>query len=307
VSAAASLQTGRLVLEPLAQSHSSALHRAMSDPVTLAYWHTTPHATPDETSAMIAAMITPPEACWWAIREQAGAQAIGFVGFLGTSVPGMGYLIQAPYWRRGYGAEAVTTALGHGFTELGLNRVELWIHAGNVASQRLAARCGFRQRGQFYQRPPRFAEAYETLVYGLRAGEWAAQSGLSPANTLRDPPFGRVDPVLLVPDVLATAQFYQRRLGFEIGYIGGDPPDFAIVSRGEWSAPRAHIQLRAGTQAPVGVALYLQVDTRLDVLFAEFSGRGARVVRPIEAHPWGMRDFIVEDCNGVLLTFAAPA
>lgn len=191
-----SLTTHRMLLEPLTPAHADALFPLYSDSTTMRHWHTPPHASPADTAAMLVAQLSPTDAHWWAIRLQADSSVIGSVGFHGTAVPGMGYLIHAPYWRQGLGSEAVAAALHAGFTSLALNRAELWIHEENLASQRLAEHLGFRRQGQFFQRFPHAASPHETIVYGLRADEWAARSQQMAANPQREIVLTGLQPVL---------------------------------------------------------------------------------------------------------------
>lgn len=59
----------------------------------------------------------------------------------------LGYWIGAGHLRRGYGRAAVRAMLDHGFSALGLNRIEAACQPENVASQSLLISCGFRFEG----------------------------------------------------------------------------------------------------------------------------------------------------------------
>ncbi|SIT87257.1 GNAT family N-acetyltransferase [Edaphobacillus lindanitolerans] len=56
----------------------------------------------------------------------------------------MGYQINNQFFRLGYGKEAVTTAAGSFFDELGFHRIELHIRPDNHPSKKLAESAGFR-------------------------------------------------------------------------------------------------------------------------------------------------------------------
>jgi uncharacterized glyoxalase superfamily protein PhnB len=256
---------------------------------------------------MISSMLLyQPDACWWTVFRRDTSQVIGQVGYLGTTVPGMGYIIGADHWRQGYGAEAVNVALRYGFTALRLNRVELWIHEANVASQRLAYKVGFTQRGQFYQRNPHHTEPHETLVFGLRADEWAAKSGDLPTNKEREIAFLGINPVIRVANVSETIAFYRDRLGFTQDYVGGEPPDFAILSRGEWSLVRAQIHfVRSDEPVTTAGSLYITVSPPVDRLCDEFRARGVTMIGEPSTQSYGYREFTIEDNNGWRLTFSA--
>ena len=302
----ASLSTSRLTLTALSPEHASELYPVFADKVTLRYWHHPPHRAVQNTAEMIRSMVAVPQACWWLVRLRESNQAIGCVGYLGTTIPGMGYIVHSAFWRQGYGTEAVTAALEYGYTALSLNRVELWIHESNLASQQLARKLGFAQRGQFHSHYSHEAGAQEMRVFGLRADEWAARHQKQPANVLRDVPFFSIRPILPVRDVTATVAFYRDCLGFQAGYLSGDPIQFAIMTRGEWTTEQMHIHLRASVVISI-VHLYIMIGPSIDRLHEEYLARGAAIVHPPITQPWGIREFSIEDNNGHSITFGSTA
>lgn len=125
--------------------------------------------------------------------------------------------------------------------------------------------------------------------------------------------FESVVPHVAVPDVVRTAEHYRDRLGFEIaGYWDGAevhhdasrPAVFGIVRRG----PVA-IHLNAGeppsrpSQAAAGAYdLYFNVDN-LSSLYTELRARGAEILDGPNIRPYGRREMVVRDCNGLVLAF----
>jgi uncharacterized glyoxalase superfamily protein PhnB len=125
--------------------------------------------------------------------------------------------------------------------------------------------------------------------------------------------FESVVPHIAVPDVVRTAEHYRDRLGFEIaGFWDGAevhhdasrPAVFGIVRRG----PVA-IHLNAGkprhrpSQAAAGAYdLYFNVDD-LSLLDAELRARGAEILEGPTIRPYGRREMVVRDCNGLILAF----
>jgi predicted enzyme related to lactoylglutathione lyase len=101
-------------------------------------------------------------------------------------------------------------------------------------------------------------------------------------------------PVLLVPDVAATAAFYRRILGFK-----SDPEaataEYAVVWR-----DNAALHLARGDHAPTGVRLFFWVRD-VNALYEEVKGRGAAIEVPIGTRPYRIRDFSIRDPNGVML------
>ena len=87
----------------------------------------------------------------------------------------IGYFIVRASTGRSYATEAAHALLRFAFTELGVERVELQSRADNVASQRVAERCGFTLEGRFRRRHrKKSGTLVDVLWYGLLSDEWRA-------------------------------------------------------------------------------------------------------------------------------------
>lgn len=298
------LQTGRLMLRPLTKEDGDDLFDAFRDSETMRFMDSPPHRTAEETVAHLARMISP-QSCWWAITTRGTQQVIGFVGYLGNAgVPGMGYFLHRAYWRQGYMMEAVAAALDYGFGHapgLDLDRVELWINDGNLASQRLAEKLGFARQGQFRMRYPHESTAHDKVVYGLYRYQWQAKpKGVA----VRPKACYGLQPILAVADVQATVDFYCNQLDFTVNFLYGDPPNHGAVAWRDWSTDGAVIQLSrqpTATTARKETALFLFVGPEIDRLYATYQRRNVSIVSELQSQPWGIREFTIEDCNGYLL------
>jgi catechol 2,3-dioxygenase-like lactoylglutathione lyase family enzyme len=120
----------------------------------------------------------------------------------------------------------------------------------------------------------------------------------------------RSAPYFPVADLAQATRFYSRTLGFWLEYVGGDPPEFAIVTRDGLS-----IMLRAvAADAPISPnerqggtwdAFFWVRDVR--ALFTEVSAAGAEVVYgPVLQPAYGMEEFAVRDPSGYILGFGQP-
>lgn len=300
--AAVLLSTPRLLLQPLERDHAPDLFRVYSDPHTMRWWHHLPHQNSDETLQMINGMLRG-SAPAWAVVLKEGGRAIGVVNYIDAAVPGLGYIIGAENWRQGYGSEAVAAALDFGFAAMRLNRIELWIHSQNIASQKLAAKMGFRARGQFYQRYTHFSAPHETLIFGLRADEYEWASGEQVTASAREVPVYSVAPAISVANVAAAIAFYRDSLGFQLEYQEGYPPKFAIVSRGEWTSERARMHI-VYAEHPTAGTLYFRIGAAVDALYEEFRERGV-LIESLPQNTWyGTREFTVLDPDGWTLRFS---
>lgn len=103
-------------------------------------------------------------------------------------------------------------------------------------------------------------------------------------------------PLLMVPDVSATADFYRKVLGFRTD-PGAETADYSVVWR-----DNAAIHLTRGDHAPTGVRIFCWVKD-VDTLYAEVISRGAAIAVPIATRPYGVRDFSIRDPNGVMVVF----
>ena len=65
----------------------------------------------------------------------------------GAAEPALGYWLGQPFWRSGYGSEAVSAMLDYGFRVLGLATIRAYTDPDNTASQKLLLRCGLKRAG----------------------------------------------------------------------------------------------------------------------------------------------------------------
>jgi predicted enzyme related to lactoylglutathione lyase len=103
-------------------------------------------------------------------------------------------------------------------------------------------------------------------------------------------------PLLLVPDVLTTAQYYRTILGFRSD-PGAGTPEYTVVWR-----DNASVHLTKGEQAPTGVRIFFWVKD-VNGLYEDVIKQGADIAIPIETRPYKIRDFAIRDPNDVLLVF----
>jgi RimJ/RimL family protein N-acetyltransferase/uncharacterized glyoxalase superfamily protein PhnB len=306
------IHTDRLVMRPLVDGDAEALYRTYSHPQATRFW-CAPHVTVDDTRALIASELRGPGISWTVCLggehgSNEPSEPIGVVSYLGNvGVPGLGYIMHPDYWGHGYMAEAVRAALAYGFSNLGIDRVELWIAGDNLRSLRLAERLGFTYRGRFRQKYYHDPASHEKRVYGLHINEWRTGPDAKPEPI---PPCYGLEPVLAVRNVGATAEWYRNQLDFVIYWLVDDPPTHGSVALCQWTPEGARIQLTQASEAinlPTGLSLYLFVGPDIDERYARCLARGVEIVRALDSFPWGMREFSVRDPNGYVLRFGTPA
>jgi catechol 2,3-dioxygenase-like lactoylglutathione lyase family enzyme len=109
-----------------------------------------------------------------------------------------------------------------------------------------------------------------------------------------------ITPRIPVADAGLALEFYQHRLGFELGWKWGEPVSHANVCRDSISLDL--IVVPAGKR---GTAMaYVQV-SGVDAYYAELRARGVPL-GDVGDRPYGMRDFEVVDPDGNRIAFGQP-
>lgn len=101
-------------------------------------------------------------------------------------------------------------------------------------------------------------------------------------------------PVLHVPDVIAAAEFYRDTLGFNWDF--GDEA-YAVVWR-----DNSAIHFVRDESGPQYVHLFQWVQD-VDGYYAEIVGRGAMVTSEPADQSYGIREFRLQDLNGMDIVF----
>ena len=98
---------------------------------------------------------------------------IGGVGLDGdpgddTDEAALGYWLGQPYWRNGYGREAVAAIIEHGFRALDLASIRAYTDPDNAPSQKLLRHCGLAQVGDIdLARPTRNSGARRAPLFRI--------------------------------------------------------------------------------------------------------------------------------------------
>ena len=112
----------------------------------------------------------------------------------------------------------------------------------------------------------------------------------------------------LVDDVVATVEYYQDVLGFEVDFVFGEPAYYASVFRAgaiisfTKSDPPGCRNSIVVSGSSTGSDAVLIV-SELNALYDEMKERGAATSEVVE-RDYGMREFQIFDCNDYCLTLA---
>jgi GNAT superfamily N-acetyltransferase len=113
----------------------------------------------------------------------------------------------------------------------------------------------------------------------------------------------RSEAILAVADVAAAVQFYRDKLGFTGEWLWDDPPTFGGVS---WGKVGVMFCLQPALAARVEGHQHSFFVSGVDRLYERHRDNGVPVISPLEAKPWGLREYTVRDPNGYRLRFGEP-
>ena len=116
--------------------------------------------------------------------------------------------------------------------------------------------------------------------------------------------------VLLVRDVVKSANHYRDALGFSYDRLWGEPPVFVILRRDGMflmlqQAPKDHVIVPNWKVSRNIWNVYFWVSDA-DALLAEFRQRGALIDYDAHDKPYGIREFGIQDLDGYDIGFGQP-
>ncbi len=108
-------------------------------------------------------------------------------------------------------------------------------------------------------------------------------------------------PVLLVRDVIQSAAYWRDKLGFTDQSIHGNPPNFAVIRRDDFSVLLAQVPAGQTFIPNWQVAdktwdVYIRVDD-VEAIYAEFQASGAIIDYSLYVAPHGFKEFGVQDLD----------
>jgi len=115
-------------------------------------------------------------------------------------------------------------------------------------------------------------------------------------------------PHFVVPDVVASAEYYRDVLGFKILGHWLDPPVFAVVARDDvvihfGKSDNGALPSPNVTRRGIGLDAYIWVND-LDALYAELLSRGAKILEPPAVRVYKCYELLIEDNFGFRLCFS---
>ena len=143
-----SLQIPHLSLVPIQPEDAAALHRVYQSEGVLRYF---PVSAPPPLEK-IQRFVTSQQAHWekygygnWGIRPAGEKDLVGWAGlqFLPElDETEVGFLLDKPFWGKGYATEAARASIQFGFEQFDFPHIIALVHPENLASRRVIAKCG---------------------------------------------------------------------------------------------------------------------------------------------------------------------
>jgi ribosomal-protein-alanine N-acetyltransferase len=167
------LETERLTLAPVIQANAPAIYLMMSDPQVMAHWDVEPIEDPDVVEAFVASQVREVEegAGWyWSMRLTADDSILGVCDLSDVDWrhhrAEIGFMMGRDAWGKGYAWEAMTSVLAFAAGQ-GLKRLTARTHVGNIRSDSLLTRLGFKQEGYLHGHVDREGERRDCRLWGM--------------------------------------------------------------------------------------------------------------------------------------------
>jgi uncharacterized glyoxalase superfamily protein PhnB len=115
-----------------------------------------------------------------------------------------------------------------------------------------------------------------------------------------------LSPMLKVPDLVATIEFYTETLGFTVQNQMSDDSSKPTWCALKWGNVQVMFSSAESFDQPpgpplmTGVLYFNPANVRA---LCEFLKDRADVAWPLEEMPYGMLEFAIRDCNGYILSF----
>lgn len=114
-------------------------------------------------------------------------------------------------------------------------------------------------------------------------------------------------PILLVKNVVASADYYRDQVGFTINGMWGEPPSFCILERDGFCLMLSCVDRDDAIRPHHKVVdsmwnVYFWVND-VEAIFQELQKRGAKIDYALCVQPYGCREFGIQDIDGYDIAF----
>jgi lactoylglutathione lyase len=110
---------------------------------------------------------------------------------------------------------------------------------------------------------------------------------------------------LQVKNLEASKDFYEKKLGFEIGNTNPQACVFRYNQGQASFAIRTSIGNIEGKELGVGASLWFAIDEKIEELQNQLTGKGVTLIGSINNTPFG-KTLMAKDPDGYIITFLEP-
>ncbi len=114
-------------------------------------------------------------------------------------------------------------------------------------------------------------------------------------------------PILLVSDVVASANWYRDKLGFNYDEFYGEPPQFCILNRDNFYLMLSQVKDKSEIKPHWKLVekmwnIYFWVDDA-EAIYEEFKSSGATIDYTLYVTPYNVKEFGINDPDGYDIAF----
>lgn len=174
------IETSRLILRKITMDDSHELFTNWgSDIKTNEFLTFKCHETEEITKKMISYWLKKYEknGFEWCIELKSSHEVIGIISADSSykySCIEIGYSISSKYWNKGYTTEAIVAIIKYLFEECNYNVIEAIIPSGNIASIKVAEKCGLKLEATLKNRYKNKlnGKVNDLLIYSIFRNKW---------------------------------------------------------------------------------------------------------------------------------------
>jgi len=175
--------TPRLRLRQFREDDVDAMHACFTSAQAMRYWNTPLHTKRTGTERAVRRFIdcTPSYYRFWAVADKTTDLCLGLVnyhdGHIRNKRVAIGYMVDPAHCKQGLATEAVSAMIRFCFQDLGLHRLQAFIHPDNTPSLKLIEKLGFRREGLLRENLRVGDEWRDDLLYALLSTDHPAETG----------------------------------------------------------------------------------------------------------------------------------
>lgn len=173
------LTTARLCLRRLDHNDANSLVEMLSSPEVLRFIGNPPTDTYEKAIDLIAflnELFDKQESIEWAMTSRENGQFVGTCGIHSWDTTNrrvdIGYQLLPSQWGKGYATEACHAVIRWSFEHLDLHRIQADITDGNIASEQVLLKCGFKFEGIWRENTWEHGRFVDIKQFGLLRREY---------------------------------------------------------------------------------------------------------------------------------------